>query len=459
MTARRVGQTRAWALLAALAAACSSRAPFGEAEALSSGETGGASDAGLTVEACSGAHCETDAIVLAVEARRFLTDVGVRREALVGSLLYTDNTYAAERLAAYAVSPGWEDLPTFDPAVARVALDDVGRLVAEDLGSWMERWGQRLAAGEDDWIAAGRDAFFAYPAQRFSELERVARVDTAPSTALLDALGVWRDEQRTLGAIAVRYADGSTGLAYTCATCHVQGDARGRRRVGAPSAIDVMALSEADSWGAGRVDVTADDIVNPVAIADLRATRVQRRLHHAGNLRNSLLGLAVRIDTLVITNNHAAVRPPREVAFALAAYIWSLGEDAARHAPGLTRASETEPTGSAVFKARCAACHQGEWGAGEWAPVTAVGTEPLVATSPARGTGGYRVPALLGFQERPLSHEARREGLEVWLAGDRDATLGAADGHAARAGGAPLSDEELSALVAYLRVAFPLAAD
>lgn len=452
-------------LLGALAAACSSRvAVDGEMSA------DGAE--------CSAQRCATSPSVIERTARSFLADVNARRAALEESLLFTENSYAADRLKNYATLPGWDDLPVFDPEVARVSIDDAGTLIAGAFATWSDGIADHRvtndgaandrAAGDQtagdrveptsltatDWIAAGRAAFYTFPSQRFTEFESVARVGEVTEQRWLDAFGVWRDADARLSVTAVRYADGSTGLAYACATCHAQLNGQRQVRAGAPAAIDVRALARVN-WGPGKVDVTADGTVNPVAVADLRATRVQSRLHHSGNVDNSLMGLAVRIETLLITNNHNAARPPRAVAFALAAYIWSLGEETARRAAGLERARTDEPRGAAIFEARCASCHQGEWGEGEWASVDAVGTEPLVATSSARGTGGYRVPALLGFQERPLTHEARRGGLEVWLAGDPDAADSEREGHAARVGGAPLTDEELTALVTYLRAAFP----
>lgn len=456
MTARRVLRTGSRVLLGALAAACSSRVvAYGDGETNWDGAE------------CTAQRCATDPSVVERAARRFVDDAAERRRALEDSLLFTDNTYATERLQNYARQPGWDDLPVFDPEVARVRLDGAGALIAEDFATWSGRLDDRSASERpangrpeanamtaDDWVAAGRAAFYTYPAQRFTELEGIARVGQVTEQRWLDAFGVWRDAERRLSVAAVRYADGSTGLAYTCASCHAQVDEHGEVREGAPSVIDVSVFSSV-KWGPGKVDVTADQTVNPVAIADLRATRVQRRMHHSGNVANSLMALAVRVETLLITNNHNAVRPPREVAFALAVYIWSLGEEAARRASGLSLAGVDEQRGAAIFDARCASCHQGEWGEGEWAAVDAVGTEPLVATSSARGTGGYRVPALLGFQERPLTHEARRGGLEVWLAGDSEAPDDANDGHAARVGGAPLAYEELTALGTYLRAAFP----
>jgi hypothetical protein len=99
--------------------------------------------------------------------------------------------------------------------------------------------------------------------------------------------------------------------------CHARPDPTGQLRHGLASDFDLGALV-GEHWGPGRVDVTADARDNPVAIPDLRATRRQQRLHHAGNLRGGLEALASRTETLLISARDDVVRPPREIAFALA---------------------------------------------------------------------------------------------------------------------------------------------
>jgi hypothetical protein len=75
----------------------------------------------------------------------------------------------------------------------------------------------------------------------------------------------------------------------------------------------------------------------------------------------------VRTETLLITARANAVRPPHEVAFASAYYVWSLGE---REPVAIDRPS------SPLFRAECAHCHSGPTGAGEWVPADEVGTDP-----------------------------------------------------------------------------------
>jgi hypothetical protein len=174
-----------------------------------------------------------------------------------------------------------------------------------------------------------------------------------------------------------------------------------------------------------------------VAAPDLRATRFQRRLHHAGDLRNSLEALAVRTETLLITARADVVRPPREVAFAIAYYVWSLGAPRPAASPA--------PAPSATFAAACGGCHSGATGAGDLVTDVEVGTDGAATASWARGTGGYRVPSLYGVSARPrLTHLGWPIGLRAFLDPTRAERL---PGHPF---GFSLNPEEREALVAEL---------
>ena len=65
-------------------------------------------------------------------------------------------------------------------------------------------------------------------------------------------------------------------------------------------------------------------IATRVAISDLRPVRSEHYLHHDATVRNGLVELAIRIETLIITSNKLALRPPRKLVFALALYLWEL---------------------------------------------------------------------------------------------------------------------------------------
>ena len=122
--------------------------------------------------------------------------------------------------------------------------------------------------------------------------------------------------------------------------------------------------------------------------------REQRYLQASAAVRQrGVISLAVRIETLIITAHHEAVRPPPIVALALAEYLWSLAP-----APPAAPRTDAELRGATLFSARCAGCHE----AGERVPVERVGTDPVAAQSRDRGTGMYRAPSLRGVIDRAL---------------------------------------------------------
>jgi hypothetical protein len=238
------------------------------------------------------------------------------------------------------------------------------------------------------------------------------------------------DRGRIAGLVWVKYVDGSVEPALSCASCHARPDAAGHLVHGIASDLDLGKLV-GEAWGPGRVDVTVDGSTNPVAMPDLRATRHQRRLHHVGNLLNSLEALAVRTETLLITARADVVRPPRELAFAIALYVWSLG---AQRPPA--------PPPSATFTATCGGCHAGPTGAGDVVADAEVGTDAAASASFARGTGGYRAPSLYGVSQRSgLTHLGWPISLREFLDPTRTSSM---PGHAF---GFELSPAERDALV------------
>jgi hypothetical protein len=336
--------------------------------------------------------------------RRFVSDRSFRREALERSLAVRDNGEARTRLAKYAVEGGWEALPVMNPEVTPVVLGQ-----PQDFA---HPWKGEVAWTEAALLELGRRAFEEWPAQRVPQLTRVLGAPSAPSTiepGRREAMGAWVDDRSRVGGVVwVRYPDGTTEPSLTCASCHGRPDAAGHLLHGPASDFDLGALVGED-WGPGHVDVTVDGSDNPVSVPDLRATRHQRRLHHSGNLYNSLEALAVRTETLLITARESLVRPPREVAFALAYYVWKLGEP-----------PSPEVAPSALFRDHCGSCHSGPTGAGELIGMHDVGTDSAATESSMRGTGGYRAPSLYRVSERPrLTHLGWRLTLEQFFAPDR----------------------------------------
>ena len=320
--------------------------------------------------------------------RRFVQSLEFRRSALEQSLAVRDNGDARARLARYGVAGEWEALPVVNPLVAPV--------VELELPVFERLWSGELDGSQGSLLELGRRAFEEWPAQRLPQMAQLLGPPSDPVSLARERLtrvGAWRDARGRVGGLVwVRHGDSTTEPALTCASCHSRPDAAGRLVHGPASDFDLGALV-GESWGAGHVDVTVDGSDNPVAVPDLRATRHQRRLHHSGNLYNSLPALAVRTETLLITASSEVVRPPREIAFAIAYYVWSLGS------------SSSEPEPSTLFRERCGYCHSGPTGAGELVALADVGTDGAAARSSARGTGGYRAPSLYRVSQRArLTH-------------------------------------------------------
>ncbi|HKU44139.1 MAG TPA: hypothetical protein VJR89_38525 [Polyangiales bacterium] len=323
----------------------------------------------------SAAPVADDALAL---GQRFGSDAEFRRGVLEQSLAVHDNDYARLRLVHYARD--WDALPEWNPRVAPWLAGDVP---LEPV------WTASAPGTREEWLALGKAAFERWPAQRMAAL----------SAARAAALGI------ASGAVVrVAYTSGVEEAALSCAGCHAARGPDGELQPGPPSDVDLA------GWGAGRVDVTGDDVENPVAIPDLRAVAHQRRLHWTGNLHNGLLELAVRIETLLITAASSAVRPPREIAFALALYVESLGDEET------SRELAASPRGAAVFERECGRCHAHATGAGDVVSAEEVGTDPTAAVSPERGGAGYRVPSLFRVGERRrLLHDGSIERLDELL--------------------------------------------
>jgi mono/diheme cytochrome c family protein len=247
--------------------------------------------------------------------------------------------------------------------------------------------------------------------------------------------------------------DGETRVGITCAICHsnvkdgevLAGQARrsfdyGKLRVTYDRVHGTLrSENEAKrmmSWGPGRADVTEDDDEDPVAIPDLWGLREQRWLTQAGTIRHeSPLALAIRQETQLTDSNHALVRPPRELAWALAMYVYSLKPLAHEAAP--------QPKGAALFTEHCARCHSNAAYGGNAIAVASIGTDPALATGKGRGTGKYRVPVLIDVRNgAPYLHHGAVASLDELLSPARTEP-----GHHL---GTKLSADDRAALIAFL---------
>lgn len=320
--------------------------------------------------------------------RAYVADPAVGRAALEEAIVDSTNGYSALRLARYRPDV-WGALPEAQPRVARVVPGEPPR-------DWLEL-PTEVPANLEAWRALGKAAFSTWPVK--VDFALLAAIDD-PETAVI--AGLYVDES---GALPLVWVDlGGAAPAYTCATCHRDGAA----------AFDERALHTGHpSRSAGRLDVTADGLDNPTTITDLRPIRRQTHLHRAATLKNGLLSLAVRIETLLITSAAEQQRPPRTIAFALAWYLWSLAD-----------AQPPMPPPPAVFLQNCAGCHGGEDLAGPPVPLSALGPLGEIATAIGtsdRGTGHWRVPSLRGVGDRrPLLASGEVPDLATLFDPDRE---------------------------------------
>ncbi len=334
--------------------------------------------------------------VLAAEA--YVNDAHARRRALEASVAVADTSYGRLRLAHYGI--GWESLPEYAPRVRRLrvtgARGDAELEEGEVLRAPIDR------GSLESWERAGADAFHRYPAQIDLRLEVLREAREAERGGLrVD------DEGVVEGAVEVETEAGWI-VALTCAACHsAERDARVIAGLSSDE-IDLGYLFGAD-WPRGTMDVTNDDVANPVRPSDLRAIAHQARLHHAGNVANGRIARMVRIETLLITQRDARARPSRDVVAALALYLESLS----RALPPLATGGE----GARLFAEHCARCHQGDALAGPPVAVEIVGTDAAAtARGTERSTLGYRAPSLRGAADRRgVLHDGSASDLRALL--------------------------------------------
>ncbi|MEQ9495246.1 MAG: c-type cytochrome [Deltaproteobacteria bacterium] len=360
----------------------------------------------LLVAGCGGER--TDATPTLMErGRAYVASMSAGRQALEASIVDPTNGYSARRLERYREDV-WGALDEWRPRVRTP-----GATTWDD-----DTWDAAL--DEASLLALGERAFFAYPVQLADALGK----------ADVEDYGVWPGSY-----VEVDLGDG-VFPAFTCATCHARPDAAGvpNHRLDLGRLYDDFygTQTEQSAWGLGALDVTADGVDNPTAIPDLRPIQHQTHLHRAATLKNDPVALAVRLETLLLTSVSEARRPPRVVAFALALYLW--------------RMADTLPvwTSNATFDAQCATCHGTDGRPNAPRPIEEIGTPDAVARSPARTTGTWRVPSLLGVGQRErLLSMGRVEGLEELLDPERSVP-----GHRF---GLELSPAERDALITFLR--------
>lgn len=403
----------------------------------------------------------------------YLDDATYRRAELLASLVNPSNGYSSLRLAHYDTGNAgdWSRLPEWNPAaepIAATELDAPGGAQTTTISP--EAAPLTLPASVtslDDpaLLALGEAAFNRYPVQLTPYFEVALASREAASE-----YGMWVDDARGVGGLVrARMGDGSVVLSETCSTCHASRDGSGAWVVGRPNAglrIGASILASQGPllppstaaaialWGAGRVDVTTDTGLEPARIPDLRPVTWLTYLQQDATLRKrDLTTLAIRIETLIITSNEEAVRPPRLVSLALAVYLSSLGAAL----PSQDAAVAASPHGAGVFASTCAGCHEGGGMTGDPVSLGVVGTDPTLGESASRGTGNYRVPSLRGVGSRgPLLHDGTVPSVADMLDPVRvtSAYTGNLHGTGAVRGhpfGLELSDADRAALVTYLQ--------
>lgn len=475
------------ALTVFVAAAASMSAGGGEPDA-----DGGQPDVGATIGAVTAAVHPTparhaawsDAWLLSF-TDAYLHDDAARRAAVLQSLRNPDNLYGRLRVAAYGrVDTGWDALPTWNPRA--IVLGDADLATLRDGGTVRlpgdaaPLWDGETPETMAQWIALGRRVFFTYPLRPEAAAEHALVVDRA------DAIGLQRDPDARDGGVipglvAFADVDGEAKVGITCALCHsaiedgalVVGRARRELDYGAMrlawhrdlgDAIDPRLAHRLASWGPGRADITEDDDADPVAIPDLWRLRSLRALTQAATIVHDRrdgsatpLVLAIRQETQYIHANGERTRPPRELAWALAMFLYSLD------APPIAEPTSSDDDdarlarGRAVFEAHCLDCHGDDARSG--APVSArrVGTDRALANGTSRGTGLYRPAPLVGVAPAaPYLHDGSVATLDdlfdparLQPGFDRGVHgRGPVPGHAY---GTKLSAHDRDALVAWLR--------
>jgi mono/diheme cytochrome c family protein len=360
----------------------------------------------------------------------YLDDASFRRAEMLASLANPADGYAMVREEHYSTGRAgdWDHLREWNPPTETVAaseLDAPGGASTSALSPRAEPLAIALSpSSEDDaaLVELGSVAFRRYPVQLAPYL-RVALVSRdAPGK-----YGLWIDGARGVGGLVrARMADGSGAIALTCSTCHSSAAGNGGLSDGVSNAalnvgaamvdaargpLDPAAATTFAAWGAGRVDVSSHTGKEPARIADVRPVAWLGYLQQDATVKqNNLTSLAVRIETLITTSQNEAVRPPRIVALALAAYVRSLG----KALPVESEAAAKSPAGKAVFESHCTRCHATSALTGSPVSLRVIGTDPTLGLSADRGTGNYRVPTLHGVGTRgPLLHDGTVPSLDA----------------------------------------------
>ena len=394
----------------------------------------------------------------------YLEDVAYRRMVLERDLLDHDNDYAQRRLAQYGIEgERWEALPERAPPSRALtdadrALLAAGEPLTFDPASVDPIVPAELPVDAAGWRALGDRVFEEYPVRVAPEFEALAAIEDGleRSGFLQDADGGW------VGLRVFEDGDGAVRVGPSCAQCHTTFGVDGERSPRlANKAMDSglalllsmgedpdrppppPALASLAAIGPGRADVTADSIDNPLALPDLGGLIDQPYLQMNANwFHREPATLAIRCETLFIRSNSERSRPPRPLAWAVAAWIGSLPPpDPLDGDPG-----PPADRGAAVFAdAGCDACHSPPlYTSDRRVELEEVGTDLAALDSPERTTGFVRIPSLRGVgRTGPYLHHGAVPSLEAFFDPEREEP-----GHRF---GLELSEGDRDDLLAFLR--------
>lgn len=339
-------------------------------------------------------------------ASTYLEDTAWRRGQLEASLWMPELPYARKRLAGYALPQGgWDQLPLIRTHVTPVGDNPTPLDVLED---------DAIPTTRAEWLAIGERAFWSMPMRRDAYLEWLIE-----QPQVWDQVGLQRDELGNVRGI-VRFTDarGNERAGATCGLCHGDNGLAGRATRALDLGLGRELFSQAvygretdfDTWGAGRVDVTDDQVVDALAIPDLWGVRHQAYMNHSGAIKlETPAALAVRFETQYIVGHSLEARPDRRISWALMMYVYSLEPPAATTPP--------KGRGKDLFDQRCAGCHSPDLGySGGLIPTQSLASDPQAANSVMRGTGAYKVSSLLRIADgAPYLHDASIDSLAELL--------------------------------------------
>ena len=407
------------------------------------------------------------------EGGRYLDEPGFRRDVVTRCFENPSNTYSRQRLTNYALGTrGWDLLPEWTPRSVPMTKDRAMALqrgepivLADDTPAI---WDGKRPGTMAEWVRLGERVFFLYPLRVEVFFEHAVKNPEVAKMA-----GVQSTEAGDYpGAVEFINDSGKASVGLTCAACHTRvvkgalhvGEARrefdyGRLRLryhqDTKTTVDPELARRMATWGPGRADVTEDEAEDPVAIPDMWGLKSQTALTQAGTLKHEgPTVLAIRQETQLLHSNHQRVRPPRELAWALAMFIYSL-EPPLAVAPAVVPGRVAE--GKQLFERTCKSCHSNDVYGGPPVEVARVGTDRALASGGARGTGRYRPPALLRVRDAgPYLHHGAVRSLDELLGPERlgasyaAGTLGPGPvpGHTF---GTDLPLSERGAIVAFLR--------